>query len=235
MIKIKNLNKSFKRNKVLYDVDLEIEKGEKVVIIGPSGSGKSTLLRCINRLEIPTSGKILYNDTLITKKNEHLMRQHIGMVFQDFNLFDNMNVIDNLTLAPIEIKKTGSKEARKKATVLLEKINLKDKRDSIPRTLSGGQKQRIAIIRALMMDPEVLLFDEPTSALDPEMIEEVLDLMKKVSLDGTTMVVVTHEMDFAKEFADKLVFIDEGKIVEVGGSEIFTKPKSARLREFLSL
>lgn len=295
MITIKNLYKNFGTKNILNGINLTIKDGEKVVIIGSSGSGKSTLLRCINQLEIPTSGEVWFGNKLLTKldpylhddlikssntfkklgtsnlteeniievikasnmlkpkkegndfkrllqgynKEYHLSidlaRQKIGMCFQHFNLFNNLTIIDNLTLAPIELKLMTKEEALNKASELLKRIGLYDKKDSYPSKLSGGQKQRVAIIRSLCMNPEVMLFDEPTSALDPEMVGEVLELMKELAILGMTMVVVTHEMGFAREFADRVIFMDEGKIVEEGTpEEIFNNPKNDRTREFLS-
>jgi ABC-type polar amino acid transport system ATPase subunit len=295
VITIKNLYKNFGTKNILNGINLTIKDGEKVVIIGSSGSGKSTLLRCINQLEIPTSGEVWFGNKLLTKldpylhddlikssntfkklgtsnlteeniievikagnmlkpkkegndfkrllqgynKEYHLSidlaRQKIGMCFQHFNLFNNLTIIDNLTLAPIELKLMTKEEALNKASELLKRIGLYDKKDSYPSKLSGGQKQRVAIIRSLCMNPEVMLFDEPTSALDPEMVGEVLELMKELATLGMTMVVVTHEMGFAREFADRVIFMDEGKIVEEGTpEEIFNNPKNDRTREFLS-
>lgn len=295
MITIKNLYKNFGTKNILNGINLTIKDGEKVVIIGSSGSGKSTLLRCINQLEIPTSGEVWFGNKLLTKldpylhddlikssntfkklgtsnltekniievikagnmlkpkkegndfkrllqgynKEYHLSidlaRQKIGMCFQHFNLFNNLTIIDNLTLAPIELKLMTKEEALNKASELLKRIGLYDKKDSYPSKLSGGQKQRVAIIRSLCMNPEVMLFDEPTSALDPELVGEVLELMKELATLGMTMVVVTHEMGFAREFADRVIFMDEGKIVEEGNpEEIFNNPKNDRTKEFLS-
>jgi ABC-type polar amino acid transport system ATPase subunit len=295
VITIKNLYKNFGTKNILNGINLTIKDGEKVVIIGSSGSGKSTLLRCINQLEIPTSGEVWFGNKLLTKldpylhddlikssntfkklgtsnlteeniievikagnmlkpkkegndfkrllqgynKEYHLSidlaRQKIGMCFQHFNLFNNLTIIDNLTLAPIELKLMTKEEALNKASELLKRIGLYDKKDSYPSKLSGGQKQRVAIIRSLCMNPEVMLFDEPTSALDPEMVGEVLELMKELAILGMTMVVVTHEMGFAREFADRVIYMDEGKIVEEGTpEEIFNNPKNDRTREFLS-
>jgi len=237
VIYVKNLHKSFGKNKVLNGINEHISKGEVVVIIGPSGSGKSTLLRCLNLLERPTLGEIIFkgknmmpNSTDINK-----IRESMGMVFQQFNLFSNMTVCDNICLAPIKVKKISKLEAKKKALELLGKVGLKEKADSYPASLSGGQKQRIAIARALAMEPKVILFDEPTSALDPEMVGEVLGVMKDLVKEGMTMVIVTHEMGFAKEVGDRIIFMDEGKIVETGTpSEVFNNPKNSRTKEFLS-
>lgn len=240
MITVKDLYKDFGENgeiKVLKGVSEHIEKGEKVVIIGPSGSGKSTFLRCLNRLEEPTSGEIYFEDQLITspKCNIDKLRMKMGMVFQHFNLFPHLSIMDNITLAPIKLLKKSKEEAQENAMKLLARVGLPDKADAFPGQLSGGQKQRIAIARSLAMNPDVMLFDEPTSALDPEMVGEVLDLMKELAEDGMTMVVVTHEMGFAKEVANRVLFMDEGIILEQGSpEEIFTSPKSPRLKDFLS-
>lgn len=240
MITVKDLYKDFGENgeiKVLKGVSEHIEKGEKVVIIGPSGSGKSTFLRCLNRLEEPTSGEIYFEDQLITspKCNIDKLRMKMGMVFQHFNLFPHLSIMDNITLAPIKLLKKSKEEAQENAMKLLARVGLPDKADAFPGQLSGGQKQRIAIARSLAMNPDVMLFDEPTSALDPEMVGEVLDLMKELAEDGMTMVVVTHEMGFAKEVANRVLFMDEGIILEQGSpTEIFTSPKSPRLKDFLS-
>ena len=231
MYEVKKLVKKFDKVKVLKEIDLDIKEGEKIVIIGPSGSGKSTLLRCLGRLEIPTSGKIYFNNKDITKiHNTH----EIGMVFQSFNLFENLTVLENITLAPIKTKLLSKQEAIKKAREYLKQIKLEDKENNYPADLSGGQKQRVAIIRALMTNPKVILFDEPTSALDREMIEEVLNLMEDVAKEGMTMIVVTHELNFASNFATKIIFMDEGKILESGSpKELFNNPKTERLKEFL--
>lgn len=234
ILKIKALKKVFGKNKVLKGIDFELAAGERVVVLGPSGSGKSTFLRCINRMEEPTSGEIYFHDTLITDKNIQKMRQDIGMVFQHFNLINNLTVMQNLTLAPVVLKLMKEEEAEKKARSLLRHIDLLDKAEAFPASLSGGQKQRIAIIRAMMMDPKVLLFDEPTSALDPESIGDVLSLIHEVADAGMTMMIVTHEMGFAREIASRVVFIDEGKIIEEGTpSEFFEHPKTPRVKEFL--
>ena len=216
MIKIRNLHKSFGDLEVLKGIDLEIKKGEIVTIVGPSGSGKSTVLRCMNLLEVPTTGQIIFEGTDITDKKVNIdeVRQRIGMVFQNFNLFPNMTVLDNITLAPMRLKKLSREDANKKAEILLERVGLLDKKDSYPSQLSGGQKQRIAIARALAMEPDMMLFDEPTSALDPEMVKEVLDVIKELAEDGMTMAIVTHEMGFAKEVSDRLLFVDGGKIIK---------------------
>ena len=234
IIRIKDLKKQFGKNKVLKGIDFDLKIGERVVVLGPSGSGKSTFLRCINRMEEPTSGEIYFGDTLITNKNIQKMRQAIGMVFQHFNLINNLTVMENLTLAPVKLKLMSQEAAEKKARGLLRHIDLLDKAESFPASLSGGQKQRIAIIRAMMMEPKVLLFDEPTSALDPESIGDVLDLIREVADGGMTIMIVTHEMSFAKEIATRVVFIDEGKIIEEGTpEEFFAHPKTPRVKEFL--
>lgn len=222
---------------VLRGIDQEIQQGEVVVVIGPSGSGKSTFLRCLNLLEMPTEGEIVFEGVLITdpKNDINLQRQKMGMVFQQFNLFPHLTVLENITLAPLKVKKMNQEEAEKKAFSLLKRIGLEDKAQSYPNQLSGGQKQRIAIARALAMSPDVMLFDEPTSALDPEMVGEVLDVMKELASEGMTMVVVTHEMGFAKEVGDRLLFMDEGLIVEEGEpKEVFANPQHPRTRDFLS-
>ena len=231
MYEVKNLVKKFDKVKVLKEIDLDIKEGEKIVIIGPSGSGKSTLLRCLGRLESPTSGKIYFDNKDITKiHNTH----EIGMVFQSFNLFENLTVLENITLAPIKTKLLSKQKKKKKAREYLKQIKLEDKENNYPADLSGGQKQRVAIIRALMTNPKVILFDEPTSALDREMIEEVLNLMEDVAKEGMTMIVVTHELNFASNFATKIIFMDEGKILESGSpKELFNNPKTERLKEFL--
>lgn len=237
MIRTKNLEKSFGSQKVLDGITQTIQQGEKVVVIGPSGSGKSTFLRCLNLLESPTSGEIWFKEKEITdpKCNINEVRRRMGMVFQQFNLFPHLTVIKNITFAPVKLKLMTQEEADDKAKKLLERIGLKEKANAYPRQLSGGQQQRIAIIRALAMDPEVLLFDEPTSALDPEMVGEVLELMKELAEDGMTMVVVTHEMGFAKEVATRVLFIDEGQVKEENTpEEFFSNPKHPRLQDFLS-
>jgi polar amino acid transport system ATP-binding protein len=237
VINVINLEKKFGELKVLKNVNLEIDKGEVVVIIGPSGSGKSTLLRCLNLIETPTSGDIIFEGISITSKENDIdiQRQRMGMVFQQFNLFPHMKVIDNITLGPIKVKKLSKEEAEKTALQLLKRVGLEDKADAYPNQLSGGQKQRIAIARALAMEPHVILFDEPTSALDPEMIGEVLDVMKELARDGMTMVVVTHEMGFAREVGDRVIFINEGEILEEGKpEEIFENPQHPRTKDFLS-
>ncbi|MBR7133148.1 MAG: amino acid ABC transporter ATP-binding protein [Clostridia bacterium] len=237
LIKVDRLEKSFGKVEVLKGVDLEIKKGEVVVIIGPSGCGKSTFLRTLNLLEEPTGGHIYFEGTDITspKTNINLHRQKIGMVFQQFNLFPHMTVLRNMTIAPMKLLKLSKEEAEKRAMELLERVGLADRASSYPSQLSGGQKQRVAIVRALCMQPEVMLFDEPTSALDPEMVGEVLEVMKSLANDGMTMAVVTHEMGFAREVADRVLFIDQGIIMEQGApDEVFSNPKSPRLKDFLS-
>ena len=237
MIDVKNLNKSFGDHLVLNDISEHITPGEKVVIIGPSGSGKSTFLRCLNLMEYPTSGTITFDgvETTDPKTEIDLVRRQMGMVFQHFNLFPNMTIKRNITLAPVRTKLMTQEEADEKAMQLLRRVGLEDKSDAYPSQLSGGQKQRIAIVRALAMNPKVILFDEPTSALDPEMVGEVLAVMKELAAEGMTMVVVTHEMGFAREVSDRILFMDEGKIVEQGSPEqIFGDPKHPRLKEFLS-
>ncbi|MBR4711731.1 MAG: amino acid ABC transporter ATP-binding protein [Clostridia bacterium] len=237
MIVVEKLRKVFGNNLVLNDITTEIERGECVCIIGPSGSGKSTFLRCLNMLETPTSGSILFDGIAMTdpKTDINRMRQKMGMVFQHFNLFPNMTVLKNMTLAPVRAGLKTKAEAQEQAMALLERVGLADKANAYPSQLSGGQKQRVAIVRALCMEPEVMLFDEPTSALDPEMVGEVLDVMKKLAMAGMTMVVVTHEMGFAREVANRVVFLDDGVIVEEGDPHnIFYNPQSERLKSFLS-
>ena len=237
MINVRNLYKSFGKNEVLKDINETIKKGEVVVIIGPSGSGKSTFLRCLNLLEEPTSGVINFEGKDITDKNVDInkIREKMGMVFQQFNLFPHKTVMENLTIGPTKIKNISNGDAVKKGSELLEKVGLLDKKNVYPNSLSGGQKQRIAIARALAMEPDVMLFDEPTSALDPEMVGEVLNVMKSLAKDGMTMVVVTHEMGFAKEVGDRILFMDEGRIIEEGTpEEIFQNPKNSRTKDFLS-
>lgn len=237
MIKITNLHKSFGKTEVLKGIDEHIEKGEVVVVIGPSGSGKSTFLRCLNLLETPTEGKVIFEGNDITDKKVNIdkIRENMGMVFQGFNLFPHKKVIDNITLAPIKVKKMDPQAAKEKAESLLDMVGLKDKAETYPSSLSGGQKQRIAIARALAMEPDVMLFDEPTSALDPEMVGEVLNVIKKLANEGMTMVVVTHEMGFAREVGDRILFMDGGKILEEGTpDEIFNHPKNERTKDFLS-
>ncbi len=237
VIKVTGLKKSFGDLDVLKGIDTEIKKGEVVVVIGPSGSGKSTFLRCLNRLEEPTGGIIEFDGVNITDKkvniNKH--REKMGMVFQQFNLFNNHTILKNITLAPVKLGKMKKDEANKRAMELLERVGLAEKADSYPSQLSGGQKQRVAIVRALAMNPEVMLFDEPTSALDPEMVGEVLEVMKELAQSGMTMVVVTHEMGFAKEVGSRVIFMDEGVIMEENKpDEFFSNPKHPRLKEFLS-
>ncbi len=237
MIDVKNLTKSFGDLEVLKGVSQHIDKGERVVLIGPSGSGKSTFLRCLNLLETPTSGEIIFEGQSITdeKVDINKVRQKMGMVFQHFNLFPNMTILDNITLAPIRTGLMKRAQAEVKARLLLERVNLADRESAYPSQLSGGQKQRIAIVRALCMEPDVMLFDEPTSALDPEMVGEVLDVMKELANSGMTMVCVTHEMGFAREVADRVLFMDEGIIVEEGTpAQIFGDPKEKRTQDFLN-
>ena len=237
LIKTEGLEKSFGKVQVLKGITTEIHKGEVVVIIGPSGSGKSTFLRTLNLLEEPTGGKIYFEGVDITdpKININKHRQKMGMVFQQFNLFPHMTVLKNMTLAPMKLLKLSKTDAEKRATELLDRVGLADRANAYPNQLSGGQKQRVAIVRALCMQPDVMLFDEPTSALDPEMVGEVLGVMKKLAEDGMTMAVVTHEMGFAREVADRVLFIDEGIIMEEGTpEEVFGNPKSPRLKDFLS-
>ena len=234
MLEAKNIEKSFGKLKVLKGINLTVNKGQRIVIIGPSGSGKSTFLRCLNLLEEPSKGQVLYNNIALTNNNKLQMRKKIGMVFQNFNLFTNLTVLDNLILAPVKEGVLTEKEALKKADKLLKEISLEDKKNAYPSSLSGGQKQRVAIARSLMMNPDIILFDEPTSALDPEMIEDVLNLMKRVAEEGMTMIVVTHELEFAKDIATDVLFMDKGVIVESGTpDEIFNHPKTERLKEFL--
>lgn len=237
MIHVKNLKKSYGKNNVLNGINEHIKKGEVVVIIGPSGSGKSTFLRCLNLLEEPTSGEIIFEGKNITDKNNDInkTREKMGMVFQHFNLFPHKTVLENITLAPIKVKGLSVEEANKKALELLKLIGLSDKKDAYPASLSGGQKQRIAIARSLAMEPDILLFDEPTSALDPEMVGEVLNVMKDLAKKGMTMVVVTHEIGFAREVGDRILFIDGGKILEEGTpEEVLNNPKNDRTKDFLS-
>ena len=237
IIRVNDLKKSFGDIQVLKGINTEIKRGEVVVVIGPSGSGKSTFLRTLNLLEEPTDGTITFEDVDITnpKTNINLHRQKMGMVFQQFNLFPHMTVLNNMTLAPIKLLKLSKQDAEARALELLDKVGLRDRADAYPSQLSGGQKQRVAIVRALAMNPDVMLFDEPTSALDPEMVGEVLDVMKGLAKDGMTMVVVTHEMGFAKEVADRVIFIDEGIIMEdAPPAEFFGNPKNERLKTFLS-
>ena len=236
MIKVTNLKKEFGKLQVLKGIDENIEKGEVVVVIGPSGSGKSTFLRCLNLLEQPTSGEIIFDGVSITEKINDInkQREKMGMVFQQFNLFPHLTVMENITIAPIKVKGMSKDEAEKKAIDLLKRVGLEDKANTYPNKLSGGQKQRIAIVRALAMSPEVMLFDEPTSALDPEMVGEVLEVMKSLAKEGMTMIVVTHEMGFAKEVGSRVLFMDEGVIVEQGKpQELFNNPKHPRTQDFL--
>lgn len=237
MIIVKDLHKKFEGNHVLRGVNYHIHPGEKIVVVGPSGSGKSTFLRCLNLLEVPTSGEIWFDGQLITnsKTDINKVRQHMGMVFQHFNLFNNLTIMDNITLAPTKLKLMSEEEAKENALKLLNRVGLAEKADAYPSSLSGGQKQRIAIVRSLAMNPKVMLFDEPTSALDPEMVGEVLEVMKELADSGMTMVVVTHEMGFAKEVGTKVLFMDEGNIIEENTpQEFFANPQSPRLKEFLS-
>ena len=237
MITVKNLHKKFGDNHVLRGINYEIDKGEKIVVIGPSGSGKSTFLRCLNLLEVPTEGEIWLDNDCVTdpKVNIDKLRQRMGMVFQHFNLFANLTILENITLAPTKLGLMTPEQAKEKAFALLKRVGLEDKADSYPAQLSGGQKQRIAIVRSLAMNPEVMLFDEPTSALDPEMVGEVLEVKKELAEEGMTMVVVTHEMGFAREVATKVLFMDEGVIKEENEpQEFFSNPKDPRLQDFLS-
>lgn len=237
MIKIEKLCKNYDKLEVLKGIDAQVNKGDIIAIIGPSGSGKSTFLRCINKLEEPTSGHIYIKNQDIVSDNTdiNLIRQKVGMVFQHFNLFPHKTVMENLTLAPMKLKNLSQEEAEKKAFILLEKVGLKDKASAYPNQLSGGQKQRIAIARALAMEPEVMLFDEPTSALDPEMIKEVLDVMRELAQEGMTMLIVTHEMGFAKNVANRIFFMDRGTILEdTTPTELFSNPKHERTQEFLN-
>jgi len=237
LIEVKNLQKSFNSNLVLKGVNAEIKKGDVISIIGPSGSGKSTFLRCLNLLEVPDNGEILYHGEDITKKegNVDKIRQNIGMVFQNFNVFPHMSVLENVTLAPTRVQKEDPQKAEETALKLLEQVGLASKANDYARNLSGGQKQRLGIVRALAMNPEVLLFDEPTSALDPEMVQEVLDVIKNLANSGMTLVIVTHEMNFAKEVSDRVFFMDDGIIQEEGSPiDIFNNPKNERTQRFLS-
>ena len=239
IIQVQNVSKHYNNGviKALDEVSLDVYQGEVLVILGPSGSGKSTMLRCLNLLEVPTAGSVIFNGVDITGKKVdiNLHRQKMGMVFQHFNLFPHKTILENLTLAPIKVLKMDKAQAEEKALALLQRVGLEDRAGEYPIRLSGGQKQRVAIVRALMMEPEVMLFDEPTSALDPEMIGEVLDVMKELARDGMTMVVVTHEMGFAKEVGDRIVFMEDGRIVEINSpKEFFDCPKSERSKEFLS-
>ncbi|MDT2810735.1 amino acid ABC transporter ATP-binding protein [Enterococcus asini] len=237
LIQVKGLEKSFGKQQVLKGIDTEIKKGEVVVIIGPSGSGKSTFLHCLNLLEMPTKGQVIFEGVDITaaKNDLYTMREKMGMVFQNFNLFPNLTVMENLTLAPVKVKGQSKSEAEAYGVHLLKKVGLQDKAGAYPQSLSGGQKQRIAIARALAMQPDVMLFDEPTSALDPEMVGEVLQVMKDLAKEGMTMVIVTHEMGFAKEVGDRILFMDEGIIMEEGlPQELFEQPQNPRTCDFLS-
>ncbi len=236
MIVIKDLHKNYGSNQILRGIDLRVKKSEVVVVIGPSGSGKSTLLRCVNYLEVPSSGTITINGETITRAtNINKIRAEVGMVFQHFNLFPHMTVLDNITVAPISVRKKSREEAEKKAMELLVRVGLGDKAKAYPSQLSGGQQQRVAIARALAMEPQVMLFDEPTSALDPEMVNEVLDVMKDLAQSGMTMMCVTHEMGFAKQVADRVLFVDQGKILEdTNPEEMFSNPKHERTKEFLA-
>lgn len=237
MLKTKGLKKSFGKNEILKGIDTEIKKGEVVCIIGPSGSGKSTFLRCLNLLEEPTEGTVILDDVVINTGGVDInkMREKLGMVFQNFNLFPHKTVLENITIGPIQVLKKDKKEADEKAMELLEVVGLKDKAFEYPSSLSGGQKQRVAIVRALAMEPEAMLFDEPTSALDPEMVGEVLDVMKELARQGMTMVIVTHEMGFAREVADRVLFLDAGELIEEGTpAELFDNPKQERVKDFLS-
>ena len=236
-INVMNLKKSFGSNEVLKGIDLEVAEGEVVCIIGPSGSGKSTLLRCLNKLEEVTDGHVLIDGKDITEKTTDInkVREEIGMVFQHFNLFPHLSVMDNITLAPVELKRENKEAAKVKAVELLETVGLSEKADAFPSSLSGGQKQRVAIARALAMNPEIMLFDEPTSALDPEMVGDVLEVMKKLAKQGMTMVVVTHEMGFAREVGHRVIFMDGGYIVEEGTpAEVFGNPQNPRTQDFLN-
>jgi len=237
VIIVKDLHKKFEGNHVLRGINYHVHQGEKIVVVGPSGSGKSTFLRCLNLLERPTGGEIWFDGQLITDKNTDInkIREHMGMVFQNFNLFNNLTIMDNITLAPAKLKLMSMEEAKENALSLLTRVGLKEKADAYPSSLSGGQKQRIAIVRSLAMNPRVMLFDEPTSALDPEMVGEVLEVMKELAESGMTMVVVTHEMGFAREVGTKVLFMDEGLIMEENTpQEFFNNPESVRLKEFLS-
>ena len=231
---VKDLRKSFGKNKVLNGINFRLNEGERVVVLGPSGSGKSTFLRCINWMEEPTSGEIILDGEVVTEKNVRRIRQDVGMVFQHFNLIANLTVMENLTLAPVKLKRMKRDEAEKRARELLKHIGLISKMNAYPASLSGGQKQRVAIVRAMMMNPEVLLFDEPTSALDPESIGDVLSLIRELASQGMTIMIVTHEMSFAREIATRIVFLDKGRIIEEGEpGEFFEHPKTERVKEFL--
>ena len=235
MLNLNNVTITFENQNILENINLEVKKGEIISIIGPSGSGKSTLIRCMNHMVIPSTGYVSFKDEILTEKNIDEIRQHIGMVFQAFELFPHLTVLDNLILAPVHLKKMSKEEAINKAKELLTRVNLLDKINVYPNTLSGGQKQRIAIVRSLLMNPEIMLFDEPTSALDPEMVKEVLDVMRELAKENMTMVVVTHEMNFAKEVATRIIFMDEGKIVEENNpKDFFENPTQQRTKEFLA-
>ena len=235
MLSVKHLKKSFGKNVVLKDISFEVKEGDIIAIVGPSGSGKSTLLRCLNMIEKPSGGKIIFEgkDLLSKKTNLSLVREKIGMVFQQFNLFMHLSVLDNLTLAPVKLKVMGAGNAKRKAMMLLDTIGLKDKALSFPGKLSGGQKQRVAILRTLMMDPDIILFDEPTSALDPEMVGEVLDLIKDVANEGKTMIIVSHEMEFVRSVANRILFLENGKIIYDGDNKNFFKNENKRINMFL--
>ena len=236
MLEVKNLKKCFGNNVVLKDINFKVNKGDIISIVGPSGSGKSTLLRCINMIEKPSGGNIIFEEKSLMDKNTNLslIREKIGMVFQQFNLFPHLTVLDNITLVPIKLKLMSEDIAKKKAIELLKTIDLKDKTDEYPNSLSGGQKQRVAIIRTLIMEPDIILFDEPTSALDPEMVGEVLELIKKVADTGKTMIIVSHEMNFVKKIANRILFLDEGKIMFDGKTKDFFNSDNERIKEFLS-
>lgn len=236
MLEVKNLKKSFGNNVVLKDINFKVNKGDIISIVGPSGSGKSTLLRCINMIEKPSGGNIIFEGKSLMDKNTNLslIREKIGMVFQQFNLFPHLTVLDNITLAPIKLELMSEDIAKKKAIELLKTIDLKDKADEYPNSLSGGQKQRVAIIRTLIMEPDIILFDEPTSALDPEMVGEVLELIKKVADTGKTMIIVSHEMNFVRKIANRVLFLDEGKIMFDGKTKEFFSSDNERIKEFLS-
>ena len=236
MLEVKNLKKSFGNNVVLKDINFKVNKGDIISIVGPSGSGKSTLLRCINMIEKPSGGNIIFEEKSLMDKNTNLslIREKIGMVFQQFNLFPHLTVLDNITLAPIKLELMSEDIAKKKAIELLKTIDLKDKADEYPNSLSGGQKQRVAIIRTLIMEPDIILFDEPTSALDPEMVGEVLELIKKVADTGKTMIIVSHEMNFVRKIANRVLFLDEGKIMFDGKTKDFFNSDNERIKGFLS-
>lgn len=235
MLSVKHLKKNFDKNTVLKDISFDVSVGDIIAIVGPSGSGKSTLLRCLNMIEVPSSGKIIFEGTNLVDKNTNLplTREKIGMVFQQFNLFNHLSVLDNLMLAPVKLNVMGEGSAKRKAMNLLEKIGLKNKALSYPSSLSGGQKQRVAIVRTLMMDPDIILFDEPTSALDPEMVGEVLDLIKMVAEENKTMIIVSHEMNFVKSIATRILFLDNGKILFDGSNKEFFNNKNERIKMFL--